>query len=95
MEEHDGRSVALVEVGQPQPFDRAVVRLEGEVRKAVEQLVRRADRVHAADYFSPSRFNAGSSAAASFEAVMWITVGSRTHAIRLSACRRLRKNWKA
>ena len=46
MEEDDGPALALVEVGQPQPVELAVARLQREAGQAVEALVRRAEGVH-------------------------------------------------
>src|SRR5579862_893640 len=44
MKEHDRWTLALVEVGEPKSVEFAIGRAKGEVREALQELVRRADR---------------------------------------------------
>ena len=91
---HDRRAVALVDVGEPEPVDLAVVGRPREARETLEQLVGCADGVgHGGSMFT--RSSSGSSASASRDTVMWIACGSRTHAIAFSERSRSSTNWNA
>ena len=82
MEEHDRLPLALVEVGQAEAVELAVVRGEREVREALEQLVGGADRVgHGLESYGPSTIAWDASDAT----VMSIVSGVRSQAIRLRA----------